>query len=89
MAARTLIRSRGGKHSRQEVVYRHLAVGLGVHLQRRLGQAFGDGRGEGMAGAGLCLFAKAEGFDLVMVNGREAYAEGSKVGREGTFLRAR
>lgn len=34
-------------------------------------------------------FAKAEGFDLVMVNGRVAYAEGSKVGRPGTLLRAR
>jgi len=33
-------------------------------------------------------FAKAEGFDLVMVNGRPAYAEGSKVGRPGTLLRA-
>jgi len=34
-------------------------------------------------------FAKAEGFDLVMVNGRTAYAEGSKVGRSGALLRAR
>ncbi|WP_114954941.1 N-acyl-D-amino-acid deacylase family protein [Sphingosinicella terrae] len=34
-------------------------------------------------------FARAEGFDLVMVNGREAYSEGSKVGREGALLRAR
>jgi N-acyl-D-amino-acid deacylase len=34
-------------------------------------------------------FARAEGFDLVMVNGREAYAEGSKVGRSGILLRAR
>lgn len=34
-------------------------------------------------------FAKAEGFDLVMVNGRAAYAEGSKVGRPGAMLRAR
>jgi N-acyl-D-aspartate/D-glutamate deacylase len=34
-------------------------------------------------------FAKAEGFDLVMVNGRAAYAEGSKVGRSGALLRAR
>ncbi len=31
-------------------------------------------------------FAKAEGFDLVMVNGRTAYAEGSKVGRPGNLL---
>ncbi len=34
-------------------------------------------------------FARAEGFDLVMVNGRVAYAEGSKVGRPGSLLRAR
>ena len=34
-------------------------------------------------------FAKAEGFDLVMVNGRAAYADGSKVGRSGALLRAR
>ena len=34
-------------------------------------------------------FASAEGFDLVMVNGRPAWAEGSKVGRSGALLRAR
>jgi N-acyl-D-amino-acid deacylase len=34
-------------------------------------------------------FAKAEGFDLVMVNGRVAYAEGRKVDRPGALLRAR
>lgn len=34
-------------------------------------------------------FAKAEGFDLVMVNGRVAYSEGAKVGRPGALLRAR
>ena len=34
-------------------------------------------------------FAKAEGLDLVMVNGRAAYAEGRKVGRSGALLRAR
>jgi N-acyl-D-aspartate/D-glutamate deacylase len=33
--------------------------------------------------------AVAEGFDLVMVNGREAYAEGRKVGAAGALLRAR
>ena len=33
-------------------------------------------------------FAKAEGFDLVMVNGRAAYEEGNKVGRPGALLRA-
>lgn len=32
-------------------------------------------------------FAKAEGFDLVVVNGRAAYVEGSKVGRSGALLR--
>lgn len=34
-------------------------------------------------------FARAEGFDLVMVNGRPAYAGGRKVGRAGALLRAR
>ena len=34
-------------------------------------------------------FAKAEGFDLVMVNGGAAYAEGGKVGASGALLRAR
>jgi len=33
--------------------------------------------------------AMAEGFDLVMVNGRVAFAEGRKVGAAGTLLRAR
>ena len=34
-------------------------------------------------------FARAEGFDLVMVNGQAAYAEGNKAGRSGVLLRAR
>ena len=33
--------------------------------------------------------AMAEGFDLVMVNGRVAFAEGRKVGAAGALLRAR
>ena len=33
--------------------------------------------------------AMAEGFDLVMVNGRTAFAEGRKVGAAGALLRAR
>jgi N-acyl-D-aspartate/D-glutamate deacylase len=32
--------------------------------------------------------AMAEGFDLVMVNGRQAFAEGRKLGSAGTLLRA-
>jgi N-acyl-D-aspartate/D-glutamate deacylase len=34
-------------------------------------------------------FARAEGFDLVMVNGRPAFEQGRKVGRSGRLLRAR
>ena len=33
--------------------------------------------------------AKAEGFDLVLVNGRPAFADGRKVGAAGALLRAR
>lgn len=33
-------------------------------------------------------FAKAEGFDLVMVNGRPAFEDGGRVGRFGRLLRA-
>ena len=33
--------------------------------------------------------AMAEGFDLVMVNGQRAFADGRKVGASGALLRAR
>jgi N-acyl-D-aspartate/D-glutamate deacylase len=34
-------------------------------------------------------FARAEGFDLVMVNGRPAFEAGARVARAGQLLRAR
>ncbi|OJY49033.1 MAG: hypothetical protein BGP17_10515 [Sphingomonas sp. 67-41] len=34
-------------------------------------------------------FARAEGFDLVMVNGKPAYEGGARVGKSGRLLRAR
>lgn len=36
----------------------------------------------------LDAFARAEGFDLVMVNGRPAFENGQRIGRHGRLLRA-